>query len=141
MEIMIAVAILSVIAFVAIPKYQDYRERARVLQAVADISAMNAQLRSRMQDTRTPPANLSEIGEAGRADPWGNPYVYQALVGPGVAGKARKNKNLVPINSSYDLYSKGKDGASVAPLTSPVSRDDVILANDGGFVGLAKDYE
>ena len=33
------------------------------------------------------------------------------------------------------------DTASVAPLTAPVSRDDVILANDGGFIGLAKDYE
>jgi hypothetical protein len=29
----------------------------------------------------------------------------------------------------------------VGPLTSPVSRDDVIRANDGAFIGLASDYE
>lgn len=34
----------------------------------------------------------------------------------------------------------GKDGKSVAPLTAAQSRDDVIVANDGGFIGLAKAY-
>jgi general secretion pathway protein G len=47
----------------------------------------------------------------------------------------------VPINSDFDLYSLGKDGKSAGPLTALASRDDVILANDGRFVGLASDYE
>jgi general secretion pathway protein G len=47
----------------------------------------------------------------------------------------------VPINSDYDLYSVGKDGVSSGPLTAGPSRDDVIRANDGGFFGLARDYE
>ncbi len=37
----------------------------------------------------------------------------------------------------------GKDGASQPPLTAQASRDDIIMANmanDGGFVGLAKNY-
>jgi general secretion pathway protein G len=34
----------------------------------------------------------------------------------------------------------GKDGQSVPPLTAALSRDDVVRGNDGGFVGLARDY-
>ena len=46
----------------------------------------------------------------------------------------------MPLNSLYDLYSIGKDGKSVPPLTAKASWDDIIMANDGGFVGLAKDF-
>ena len=52
----------------------------------------------------------------------------------------RKDHRLVPINSDYDLYSMGKDGRSVSPLTARHSHDDIIRANDGDYVGLAKDY-
>jgi general secretion pathway protein G len=40
----------------------------------------------------------------------------------------------------FDLYSKGADGNSVPPLTASASQDDVIMANDGGYYGLAKKY-
>jgi general secretion pathway protein G len=53
---------------------------------------------------------------------------------------ARKDKNLHPLNSDFDLYSIGKDGESRQPLTAKWSRDDVVRANDGGFVGLASEY-
>jgi general secretion pathway protein G len=52
----------------------------------------------------------------------------------------RKDKNLVPINSEYDLYSVGPDGRSVGPLTAKHSRDDIVMANDGRFIGVASDY-
>ncbi len=52
----------------------------------------------------------------------------------------RKDRFLVPINSDYDLYSKGKDGESKAPLSPKVSHDDIIRANDGAFVGLASEF-
>ena len=52
----------------------------------------------------------------------------------------RKNRFMVPINSDYDLYSMGKDGQSVSPLTAKASRDDIIRANDGQFIGLASNY-
>ena len=96
-----------------------------------------------MRDNVMPPANLNSVGQANKLDPWGRPYQYLQIQGASksIIGKARKNKNLVPINSYYDLYSKGKDGVSAGPLTAGPSRDDVVLANDGGFVGLASDYE
>ena len=46
----------------------------------------------------------------------------------------------MPLNSEYDLYSKGKDGASAPALTAAASKDDIVRANDGGFVGLAINY-
>ena len=49
----------------------------------------------------------------GLLDPWGNLYQYLNLSDPtikDIKGKARKDRNLVPINSDYDLYSTGKDG-------------------------------
>ena len=55
-------------------------------------------------------------------------------------GKMRKDRFLVPINSDYDLYSMGEGGTSVPPLTAKSSRDDIIRANDGQFVGLAEKY-
>lgn len=55
-------------------------------------------------------------------------------------GKPRKDRFLHPINSDYDLYSMGKDGESVEPLTAKKSHDDVIRANDGSFVGLAVEF-
>jgi general secretion pathway protein G len=52
----------------------------------------------------------------------------------------RKDRNLVPINSDYDLYSVGPDGDSSLPLTAATSRDDIVRANDGRFIGKAEDY-
>lgn len=139
-ELLIGMAIVAVLAAIALPGYARYTERTRVAQAIIDIRVLNVSLRKYEDDHRDVPANLAAIGAAGRLDPWGRPYVYLKLGAPGTAGKARKNKNLVPINTEFDLYSTGKDGASMPPLTAKPSLDDVVLANDGGFAGLASDY-
>jgi hypothetical protein len=87
------------------------------------------------------PADLAEIGRGGMLDPWGNPYVYAPFPpGPGKPGGARKDKFLVPVNSTFDLYSMGPDGASSPPFTASQSHDDIVRANDGGFVGIARNF-
>jgi general secretion pathway protein G len=55
-------------------------------------------------------------------------------------GQLRKDHNLVPINTDFDLYSVGRDGLSVAPLTAPRSRDDVVRGNNGAYIGLGENY-
>jgi general secretion pathway protein G len=40
----------------------------------------------------------------------------------------------------FDLYSRGKDGQTSPALTAASSKDDVVVANDGGFIGLGKNY-
>jgi general secretion pathway protein G len=55
-------------------------------------------------------------------------------------GRLRKDRFLVPINPDFDLYSMGKGGRSVGPLTTRHSREDIVRASNGRFVGLAEDY-
>ncbi len=50
------------------------------------------------------------------------------------------DRNLNPLNSDFDLYSKGKDNGSHLPITQSISLDDVLRANDGKFIDLAKNY-
>ena len=139
-EVLLALVILAVLVAIALPSYKQYRDRAMIAQAVNDIAAMNLHLRDYITQNHVAPPDLSAIGATGKLDPWGNAYVYANLAVVGVGG-ARKDKNLVPINTDFDLYSKGKDGVSKLPLTTKDARDDVILANDGKFIGLASDYE
>ncbi|MCG6963484.1 MAG: prepilin-type cleavage/methylation domain-containing protein, partial [Acidobacteria bacterium] len=37
-------------------------------------------------------------------------------------------------------YSMGPDGKSQPPLTAKASRDDIVRAGNGSFVGVAIDY-
>jgi general secretion pathway protein G len=85
------------------------------------------------------PNSLTDIGMDGMQDPWGNPYVY-ANHGSIPPGLRRKDGSLVPINSDYDLYSKGEDGLSSPPLTANNSRDDIVRARNGEFFGKASEY-
>jgi general secretion pathway protein G len=141
LEIMIGVSIVCLLLLIAVPAYSDYKERTKVYQATTDIAALGTLVRNYYQDARVFPDSLAQVGAAGRLDPWGRPYVYVNLDDAKNKGKARKNKNLVPINSDFDLYSVGKDGASMPPLLAAKSRDDVIRANDGRYHGLASNYE
>jgi len=137
------VAMLGVLAAVAWPAYGDRKEKVRVRKAIDDLRILSVMIDNYQLDYGAYPPNLAAMGNAGTHDPWGQPYVYLNLQDPALKGKgqSRKNRNLTPINSDYDLYSMGRDGESRGPLTAPVSRDDVIRANDGGFYGLASDYE
>lgn len=73
---------------------------------------------------------------SGKADPAQDPPGGQ---GAGV-GMMRKDRFLVPINTHFDLYSMGPDGRSQPPLTAAGSLDDLIVANDGEFIGVARCY-
>jgi general secretion pathway protein G len=152
------VSIIGILATIAGPIYSDYIDRVRTVQAVRDISTISKSIAVYAASNGDRyPDSLVEINMDTMLDPWGNPYQYLNLSkskngnenengnGKGKGqdtnvGKARKDRNLVPINSDYDLYSMGKDGASVSPLTAKASRDDIIRANNGRFIGRASDY-
>lgn len=140
LELMLTMAIAAILAVVAVPAYRTYVEQARVATAIADIGGIHFKIQRFMNNADNPPPNLAAIGLDGKLDPWGNAYVYLSFDGLKGQGKMRKDKNLVPVNTQYDLYSVGPDGESVPPFTAKKSRDDVVLANDGGFIGRAEDY-
>jgi general secretion pathway protein G len=139
-ELIITIAIISILAKIAIPIYANYVERTKIAVAASDISTMSKQIKVYYLEADAYPASLADIGAATKLDPWGNPYIYLSLSDPSSLGAARKDRNLTPLNSDFDLYSKGKDGQSNPPISTPYSSDDVLRANDGGFIDLAKKY-
>ncbi|MEQ1517669.1 MAG: prepilin-type N-terminal cleavage/methylation domain-containing protein [Usitatibacteraceae bacterium] len=141
LEILVAVAVVGILAAQAMGAYDRYKERVRVSQAVMDISMMSVIITAYVTDNGTGPPDLAGVGMQAKLDPWGNPYEYMNLLDVKGKGSSRKDKKLNPLNSDFDLYSKGKDGDSKLPLSPKVSQDDVIRARDGRFVGLAADFD
>lgn len=137
-ELMVAMAILALIAAIAVPSYSGHVQRGRVAKAISDIKRIELSMERFMTDRGRYPASLAEAGIA-LNDPWGNPYQYLSMAGAKV-GQVRKDHSLHPLNTDYDLYSMGADGKSVSPLTAKASRDDVVRARNGAFVGLGADY-
>jgi general secretion pathway protein G len=139
-ELGLTLAVVAVLAAIAVPSYTGWKSKALVKKATEDILALQVVIDQHFADTGAWPADLAAIGRNGLSDPWGNPYQYLALNTPRSRGHARKDHSLVPLNSDYDLYSMGPDGDSVPPLTGRKSRDDILRANNGRFVGPASSY-
>ncbi len=140
-ELLLALAVVALLAGIAYPSYLQYIERTRIAEAITDIATIEQAIaRYQIHNNGALPDDLSQIGMDSMRDPWGNPYRYTNIDNTKGKGKLRKDKNLVPLNTDFDLYSMGADGASQLPLTAKASRDDIVRANNGDFVGLATDY-
>jgi general secretion pathway protein G len=136
---MMVVAILATLATIGMTNFISYRERTTITICITDLKNIERTILVYTLDNNSLPSSLQQAGLGIPLDPWGNPYVYNTVdsVPP---GKRRKDKSLVPINTDYDLYSSGPDGKSVAPLTAKASRDDIVRANNGSFIGPARNY-
>lgn len=137
-EILATTVVVGILATVATLKYKGNQKQMKINVAIAELQGLNFQIAA--MDPL--PASLAEIGRGDLKDPWGNPYEYLRFdlsTGKDPKG-ARKDRSLHPLNSFFDLYSKGPDGDSNLPLTSGPSRDDIIVASDGKYVGIAEGY-
>ena len=140
-ELCIGLAVVAILAMIAVPSYQNYIDEVNEKKAIADISAISQAVeRYRIIHNETLPDSLADLSMDTMADPWGNSYQYYNIGTAKGKGQLRKDQNLVPINSDFDLYSMGKDGASTGALTAAMSRDDIVRANNGDFIGRAEDY-
>ena len=139
-ELLIVVALVAVLAAIVQSSYKSYMERVRVSLAISDINNIVSKLNAFRLDSRKYPDSLAEIGEASRLDPWGKPYEYLNLTAKTGNGGARRDKNLNPLNSDFDLYSRGKNGKTKLPISQFDSLDDVLRANDGAFLDLSAKY-
>lgn len=141
-DLMIALVVAALLAALAIPSYGTYVERAKVTRAIGDVSSISLAIESfELHSNGAYPLSLDELPFEIPLDPWGQPYIYVNIrtAGPGVGG-LRKDGKLNPLNTDFDLYSCGKDGDSAGPLSATASRDDIVRANNGAFVGLGEDY-
>jgi len=143
-ELMFAMAILAALVAIALPSYQNYREKARIHEAVTDMAAISMNLKNYQLDNRFFPPTLDTLPMYNPVpnDPWGRPYQYLAIdIDPAPnKGAVRKDKNMNPLNSDFDLYSMGPDGQTALPLTAAKARDDIVRADNGRFIGIAKDH-
>jgi general secretion pathway protein G len=140
-ELAIVVAILGILGALTLAQYLTYIERVRVARAVIELKDISSRLDPIVFEGGRLPNSLAAIGLGGRNDPWGRPYVYLKIQGnPLGVPASRKDQFLVPLNTDYDVYSKGKDGQTRTQITHPLSLDDVIRGNNGGFLGLAAKY-
>jgi general secretion pathway protein G len=138
-ELMIVLVVAGLLASVGVPTYRTYVDRARVARAVSDIGGIAIQLYRWQLNMREFPETLAEAGLDGQVDPWGHPYTY-LNVATATTGQVRRDRNLHPLNTDFDLYSNGPDGATQTQLTAKAARDDIVRANNGGYIGVAANY-
>lgn len=142
LELMVVLVVAVLLVTLAIPSYEMFTRRAKVTGAIGDIAELSLAIESfRLRNNDRIPMTLEEMGVVVPLDPWGRPYAFLNIraADPGVGG-LRKDGQLNPLNTDFDLYSLGKDGASAGPLSAKASRDDVVRANNGAFIGLGEDY-
>lgn len=133
-ELLIVMAIIGTLATIAAPHFSSYIHNAKVAHAISEIKNLEKEAYAFAAGRGRFPKDLSEIGMEYYKDPWGNPYEYLPVEGA-PAGKLRKDHFMVAVNTDFDLYSKGPDGVSSPPFTAKDSRDDIVRANDGDFLG------
>ncbi|MDJ0739799.1 MAG: prepilin-type N-terminal cleavage/methylation domain-containing protein [Gammaproteobacteria bacterium] len=160
-EIMLAVAILSILTAIAIQAYDGYIGEARIGTAIKDIRqaelilddlASDANLQGLDGNTTTVLGLYLDSGElllanpattpAGTTpwlDPWDRIYRYQrsAAAAGGVRTDGGGSISNDAANSiapqAYDLFSLGADGTAN-------NGDDVVRGCNGAFVGLDADH-
>lgn len=140
-EVILVLMIAGIVIALAVPSYERYLERSRLAESVAIIGDISRKIRQYETSKGALPDDLGAVDFGGKLDPWGRPYEFLNLRSMKGNGKARSDQKLAPLNSDYDLYSVGRDGVSEKSLGHASSRDDVVRARDGGFIGLASEFD
>jgi general secretion pathway protein G len=139
-ELIVTLMIVSVLGALAMPSYRDHQDNVEMALALVDMQKIANALEVYFIDNNAYPPSLAEIGMDGYRDPYGNPYVFVGFDANTTDSDKRKDQNLNPVNSDYDLYSVGKDGDTSRNFNASNARDDIVRANDGQFYGFAEDY-
>ena len=143
-ELLLVMSIMGSLTALTVPNVVRVLEDSRVTEAMSMVRIIASTARDYKLVNGQFPSDLDPIGFKDRLDPWGEKYEYLLIEGqfdiypPG--RKPRQDRFLRPINRDFDIFSRGPDGETADNLTSSASLDDIIRANDGGFVGMAEDY-
>ena len=140
-EILVVLVIAGILIAIAVPSFERYLERSRLVETTYDLGTMQKTIKGYEFSKGALPDALADVGYGAKLDPWGRPYEYLNLRNMKGNGKARKDKSLAPLNSDFDLYSIGRDGLTEAALSNKASRDDVVRARDGRFIGPAEEFD
>jgi general secretion pathway protein G len=139
MELATVVALAAVLGAAALPIMQGFADRARLYRAIGDIGAASLTISNWRMKHGAYPLTLAEAGIEMPVDPWGREYVYRNAA-MAHTYRVRDRAELAPVNTDFDLFSAGRNGESAMALSSVLSRDDIVRAGNGSFIGLAEDY-
>jgi general secretion pathway protein G len=139
-ELLIIMAILAILSTIGFYQYSSFIERTKVKLAIADINQIAKFVEDYNAAHERYPDELSDLNQGEFRDPWGRPYEY-VLIGNDTKDRWRADRANKPINTYFDLWSCGPDGQSQKQVRASQSRDDIIRAWDGTFVGLGKELD
>ncbi len=139
-EVLTGVAVIAILSTIGLTMYRSGVHSSRVAKAIAEIKVIQLDIDNYHELYDDYPLSLDDVGHGGRLDPWDNPYEFLNYDTAEKKKGMRKDKNLKPLNSDYDLFSTGPDGKWKESLSSKVSRDDIVRGRDGEFVGIADDF-
>jgi general secretion pathway protein G len=153
-ELLVVIAILGILTFMGMSAYAHFIDRARNTRAIAEIRLLDKEIIGFLNSNDRLPDGLAEIGRENMRDPWKSFYKYIKFETAANAeetwrtkGKESKGKGkgkgldkTTAVNSDYDLYSLGKDRMSAPALEDEASKDDIIRAAGGSYLGLASEY-
>jgi general secretion pathway protein G len=140
-EFALVLLIMALLVSTLRPAYLNAVNEYKSKDVIKELEDIALLIEEHYKDNGVYPDDLDEIISPVPTDPWGNPYEYLRINGgESGMGQKRKDKNLIPINSDFDLFSMGPDGMSTSPLTANISRDDIVRGRNGDFYGVAVDY-
>ncbi len=140
LELLLVIALMALLGVLLLPALNRAQLLAQEKRAVVELRGiLQLIVLYQSENGWTLPMHMQQIVQPSPRDPWGNPYVYTHF-DTVPSGQVRKDRNMTPINSKFDLYSMGRDGKTSAPLTAAASLDDIIVAKDGEYVGPVKYY-
>ena len=148
-ELIVVIGVLAALSVTGMFVYSKFIDKARNTRAIAEIRVLEKEILDFWHTNDRLPDNLGELDRAAMLDPWKIPYEYINFdTDSDSEGKRRTKGNKGkgkgkgdPLNSDYDLFSKGKDKTSAQTLTDDTSKDDIIRADDGSYTGLASEYQ
>jgi general secretion pathway protein G len=142
LELLIAMVIVAVLASLAFGSFAKFKELARVARCCEEIRSLEREIAAYATEKGELPPDLIAINRQDLKDPWGHPYHYHPAVlpvDPANFGPNNRLDTVGPINTDFDLYSLGSESTYDQSVNADVSKDDVIRASDGSFVGQPKD--
>jgi general secretion pathway protein G len=136
-ELIAVVGILGALAAFSIPTYEYFVSKVNNTVAISDIRTLESDLIGYNTENGSWPNSLNDINRGNLLDPWNRPYEYLNLAN---GGMPRQDRFLNQLNTDFDLYSLGRDGASAQSLSHDTSHDDVVRANDNGYIGIGLNF-
>ena len=137
-ETLLGVVFLAIGAGAAAPSVATHLEERRVELAVKDIVSIEHALERYRTIHHALPDSLDQLGVPVPVDPWGRAYEYFNFTSRGLS--EQRVYHSLPLNSDYDLYSRGRDGYTDLMINAAPARNNIVRGRDGEFIGLAADF-